>query len=118
MKMTGTYRPNDGHLYLAELEKSGKDVRVFTQNIDGLHLKAGSRHVYELHGSIQTAACPKCGRATVLTTFFKKKCQGAIASMARESMRIYIKTDVVLFGDAVQHFDTLLKSSTNPTCFW
>ncbi|TWN32398.1 NAD-dependent protein deacetylase [Bacillus licheniformis] len=61
MKMTGTYRPNDGHLYLAELEKSGKDVRVFTQNIDGLHLKAGSRHVYELHGSIQTAACPKCG---------------------------------------------------------
>nr|WGD64666.1 Sir2 family NAD-dependent protein deacetylase [Bacillus subtilis] len=61
MKMSGSFEPNEGHLLLAELEKQGKQVDIFTQNIDGLHKKAGSRHVYELHGSIQTAACPACG---------------------------------------------------------
>ena len=60
MKMSGEYEPNSGHTFLASLEKQGKLVEIFTQNIDGLHKKAGSQHVYELHGSIQTATCPSC----------------------------------------------------------
>ncbi|MPQ25383.1 NAD-dependent protein deacylase [Bacillus paralicheniformis] len=110
MKMTGTYQPNDGHLYLAELEKSGKDVKVFTQNIDGLHLKAGSRHVYELHGSIQTAACPKCGARYGLDHILQEEVPRChrVNGKGRECGFI-LKTDVVLFGDAVQHFDTLFE---------
>jgi len=54
--------PNAAHLKLAELEKSGKLKAVITQNIDGLHQKAGSRTVLELHGSTLRNYCMKCGR--------------------------------------------------------
>ena len=54
--------PNAAHLFLAELERAGKLTAVVTQNIDGLHQKAGSRKVYELHGSIHRNYCRKCGR--------------------------------------------------------
>lgn len=55
-------KPNSGHLALEELEsRLGKRVDVATQNIDGLHQKAGSRHVYEVHGTMNTLSCPKCG---------------------------------------------------------
>lgn len=55
-------RPNAAHLYLAELEKIGKLKAVITQNIDGLHQKAGSNKVYELHGSTLRNYCVKCGK--------------------------------------------------------
>jgi len=51
--------PNSGHLAIAELEKH-KQVSVLTQNIDGLHQRAGSSQVYELHGSIITIKCTVC----------------------------------------------------------
>lgn len=54
--------PNAGHLFLKELEDAGKDVHVITQNIDGLHQKAGSSKVYELHGSVRRNYCTKCGQ--------------------------------------------------------
>lgn len=54
--------PNITHLKLAELEKSGKLKAVVTQNIDGLHQKAGSKAVYELHGSTLRNFCMNCGR--------------------------------------------------------
>ena len=50
------------HQVLANLEKSGKDIRVLTQNVDGLHQKAGHRYVLELHGNGRTWFCMKCGR--------------------------------------------------------
>ena len=55
-------QPNPAHLALAELESQGKLSAVITQNIDGLHQKAGSRHVLELHGSIYRNYCMKCGK--------------------------------------------------------
>ncbi|MCI8592069.1 MAG: NAD-dependent protein deacylase [Lachnospiraceae bacterium] len=54
--------PNSAHKKLAELERAGKLRAVVTQNIDGLHQKAGSREVYELHGSVLRNYCTKCGR--------------------------------------------------------
>ena len=54
--------PNAAHRFLAELEKSGRLTAVVTQNIDGLHQKAGSRKVYELHGSIHRNYCRRCGK--------------------------------------------------------
>ena len=54
--------PNAAHKYFADLEKKGKNVIVVTQNIDGLHQKAGSSIVYELHGTIHQNFCQGCGR--------------------------------------------------------
>jgi len=56
------YEPNTTHYKLAELEKQGKLSAVVTQNIDGLHQKAGSKKVYELHGSVLRNYCTKCGK--------------------------------------------------------
>ena len=55
-------QPNAAHCRLAELEAEGKLRAVITQNIDGLHQKAGSRCVIELHGSVHRAYCAKCGK--------------------------------------------------------
>ncbi|MBQ8312801.1 MAG: NAD-dependent protein deacylase [Clostridia bacterium] len=55
-------QPNAAHLKLAELEAAGKLTAVITQNIDGLHQKAGSRNVLELHGSIWRNYCQACGK--------------------------------------------------------
>ncbi|MEG1559680.1 MAG: NAD-dependent protein deacylase [Clostridia bacterium] len=55
--------PNAAHIALSKLEKTGKLTAVITQNIDGLHQKAGSECVFELHGSIYRNYCMKCKRA-------------------------------------------------------
>ena len=55
-------RPNAAHLKLAELEAAGKLKAVITQNIDGLHQAAGSKRVYELHGSVLRNYCESCGK--------------------------------------------------------
>ncbi|MBQ0040211.1 MAG: NAD-dependent protein deacylase [Treponema sp.] len=54
-------KPNKAHLKLAEMEKAGKLIGVVTQNIDGLHQAAGSKKVWELHGSVLRNYCMKCG---------------------------------------------------------
>ena len=54
--------PNRAHKVLAQLEQQGKLTAVVTQNIDGLHQKAGSKQVYELHGSVHRNYCRKCGK--------------------------------------------------------
>lgn len=54
--------PNRAHKKLAELEQAGKNITVVTQNIDGLHQKAGSKNVLELHGSVYRNRCMRCGQ--------------------------------------------------------
>ncbi|WP_277631136.1 NAD-dependent protein deacylase [Atopococcus tabaci] len=54
--------PNAAHRYLAQLEQAGKDVRIITQNVDGLHQTAGSRYVLELHGTDRYWYCMECER--------------------------------------------------------
>ncbi len=55
-------KPNPAHMKLADMENAGKLTAVVTQNIDGLHQAAGSRNVFELHGSIHRNYCMKCGK--------------------------------------------------------
>ena len=55
-------RPNTGHLVLAELEASGQVNGVITQNVDGLHLRAGSQKVVDLHGTMDKVRCLTCGQ--------------------------------------------------------
>ena len=54
-------KPNDGHLALADLEERGWIRAIVTQNVDGLHQRAGSREVVEVHGSLREAECIQCG---------------------------------------------------------
>ena len=55
-------KPNAAHIKLAELEQQGKLKAVITQNIDGLHQAAGSKNVFELHGSVHRNSCMRCGK--------------------------------------------------------
>ena len=81
-------KPNPAHLKLAELEKAGKLKAVITQNIDGLHQKAGSKNVLELHGSIHRNYCEFCKREYDLDFILKSdgvprcECGGIISQMS------------------------------------
>lgn len=88
-------KPNAAHLKLAQWEEQGKLRAVITQNIDGLHQMAGSRRVYELHGSIHRNRCKKCGKfyglETILSTQGVPRCEcGGM-----------IKPEVVLYEEAL-----------------
>lgn len=90
-------KPNKAHLKLAEWEKSGKLKAVITQNIDGLHQAAGSKKVYELHGSVLRNYCTKCGKffsaQYILESDGVPKCEcGGI-----------IKPDVVLYEEGLDN---------------
>lgn len=64
-------KPNKAHYFLAELEKRGKLKAIITQNIDGLHQKAGSKNVLELHGSIYKNYCVNCNKTYDLNYIIK-----------------------------------------------
>ena len=86
-------KPNAGHVTIAELEKYRK-VSVLTQNIDGLHQRAGSKNVYELHGSIITIKCTACDFKDKITNSFS-----ALPPMCRCGNML--RPDVVWFGEAL-----------------
>lgn len=92
-----TAKPNAAHLKLAELEKAGKLKAVITQNIDGLHQQAGSKRVYELHGSVHRNTCQQCGKHYSLQEMLQWKGKG----VPRCSCGGVIKPDVVLYGEAL-----------------
>ena len=88
--------PNAAHRKLAELEAAGKLTAVVTQNIDGLHQKAGSRNVYELHGSIHRNYCMKCGK------FFDAQYIKAAPGTPRcDACGGLVKPDVVLYEEGL-----------------
>ena len=85
--------PNPAHKKLAELEAAGKVKAVVTQNIDGLHQKAGSKTVYELHGSVHRNHCEKCSR------FFDAQFIKDTPGVPRCPCGGRIKPDVVLYEE-------------------
>jgi NAD-dependent SIR2 family protein deacetylase len=107
LKMLGNYEPNSGHLFIKDLEDRGKEVTVLTQNIDGLHQKAGSKHVLELHGTLRTAHCPKCNRVFNLEYTLTEDVPRC------EQDGFILDTDVVLFGDAIKHFEEAIDAVEN-----
>jgi NAD-dependent deacetylase len=93
-------KPNLAHLGLANLENMGIIKSVITQNIDGLHHKAGSINVLELHGSAQSATCPSCGRKHNRDYFHTTITLGEDFPRCLNCNSI-IKPDVVLFGESL-----------------
>lgn len=116
-------KPNKAHLKLAELEKSGKLTAVVTQNIDGLHQLAGSKTVYELHGSVHRNYCMTCHKE--YDTEFMLKTNG----IPKCSCGGIIKPDVVLYEEgldnntvsgalsAISNCDTLIIAGTSLTVY-
>jgi len=113
-------KPNSGHLALAKLEEMGKLKAIVTQNIDGLHQMAGSKNVFELHGSVHRNYCIKCHEFYDVDFILESngtptctKCGGAV------------KPDVVLYEeglddsiirgavDAISKADTLIIGGTS-----
>lgn len=117
-------KPNAAHKKLAEWEQQGKLKAVVTQNIDGLHQAAGSRVVYELHGSVHRNYCQKCGAfydaGSILESTGIPRC---------EKCGGLIKPDVVLYEEgldqatmqgavrAISHADVLIIGGTSLTVY-
>ena len=98
--------PNAGHIALAKLEEMGKLKAVITQNIDGLHQLAGSKNVYELHGSVHRNNCTKCHTFFDLDFIINSKdvplcphCGGIV------------KPDVILYEEALE--DEVVNGAVN-----
>lgn len=116
-------KPNKAHLKLAELERAGKLTAVVTQNIDGLHQAAGSKKVYELHGSVLRNYCMKCGKFH--SADYIKNSNG----VPKCECGGVIKPDVVLYEEglddstvsgalsAIQSADTLIIAGTSLTVY-
>lgn len=93
-------RPNAAHLALARLEKDGRLAGVVTQNVDGLHLAAGSRNVCELHGCARRVACLGCRAVYPMEETMKRVEEGENPPLCEECGGI-LKPDAVFFGEAL-----------------
>ena len=112
-------QPNAAHLRLAQWEREGRLSAVVTQNIDGLHQKAGSQKVYELHGSVLRNHCMRCGR------FYDLQYMMRSSGVPRCDCGGIIKPDVVLYEEgldertirgavtAISHADLLIIGGTS-----
>lgn len=88
-------KPNSAHIKLAQLEKEGKLKAVITQNIDGLHQKAGSKNVLELHGSVHRNYCMGCGK------FYDVNFIVSSGGIPKCSCGGIVKPDVVLYEESL-----------------
>lgn len=116
-------QPNAAHLKLVELERAGKLTAVITQNIDGLHQKAGSQNVLELHGSVWRNHCLACGK------FYGPEFIQASDGVPLCSCGGGVKPDVVLYEEgldddvlsqSIHHLrqaDTLIVAGTSLTVY-
>lgn len=104
---------NPAHLALGEM-----GLPIITQNIDGLHHKAGNNEILEIHGSLRTVICPACHRqmpakwfADRFTKVLASGDDRAVEAAMRCECGAMWDTDVVLYGDAVRHLDRAVKLS-------
>ncbi len=117
------FEPNITHRKLAQWEADGKLAAVVTQNIDGLHQKAGSKNVYELHGSVLRNTCTRCGKSH--TAEFIRDYPG----VPKCACGGIVKPDVVLYEEqldenvleqsiqAIQSADLLIVAGTSLTVY-
>ena len=118
-------KPNRAHTKLAELEAAGKLDAVVTQNIDGLHQIAGSKNVFELHGSVHRNVCQRCGKTYDTKWIMAREHEDAQGVPICPLCRGEIKPDVVLYEeplddnvvngavDAIAHADMLIIGGTS-----
>jgi NAD-dependent deacetylase len=99
LEMLAQAAPNPAHLALARLERAGRLRSVITQNVDGLHQRAGSRHVIELHGNLREAACLRCRRVFPIARI--REALDADTLPQCDACGGMLKPNVVLFEEAL-----------------
>lgn len=117
--------PNITHKYLAEMERNGRDITIVTQNIDGLHQKAGSKKVLEIHGTIYKNYCTSCHKKFPSDIIFTNTDP---VPMCPECKRGMIRPDVTMYGeqlppafdeayDAIRQADMVIIAGTSLTVY-
>lgn len=101
-------QPNAAHLAIAKLEAEGKVAGVITQNIDGLHQAAGSKKVFEIHGTNLEIICLSCENTTHYEATYKKLIQGTEIPLCEKCGGL-LKTNTISFGQEL-NADTLQRS--------
>ncbi len=121
---TRKIKPNAAHYYLAALEKQGKLLGIVTQNIDGLHQKAGSKKVFEIHGSALRNYCIQCGKTYPPDAIFDSKEQVphcACGGVIRPDITLYEEMlpeeAVEKAVQAISQADLLLIAGTSLTVY-
>ncbi|MCR4690141.1 MAG: NAD-dependent protein deacylase, partial [Lachnospiraceae bacterium] len=121
---TRNIEPNNAHKYLAKLEEAGKLIGVVTQNIDGLHQKAGSKKVFEIHGSALRNYCSSCGKTYPTDYIFESeepipRCQ--CGGIIRPDITLYEEglpeDDVAGAVSALRSADMLIIGGTSLTVY-
>jgi NAD-dependent deacetylase len=107
--------PNDGHYKLAELEKKGYLKGLVTQNIDGLHVKAGSKKVWEVHGHLRTGYCTGCRKKYPFEELVQQVELKRIPPVCHNCFSM-LRPDVVLFGDPMPSFFFELQHKMQYEC--
>lgn len=97
------FEPNVTHRVLARLEQEGHLAAVVTQNIDGLHQAAGSRNVFELHGSVHRNVCRRCGAVYSAEWILDRSHDDAEGVPHCPECGGLIKPDVVLYGESLDN---------------
>lgn len=114
-------KPNKAHLALAQLEKSGTDTRILTQNIDGLHQAAGSNpdNVLELHGTMFSVRCTGCGDTSTMKEALERVKAGEQDPGCRACGGI-LKAGTIMFGENLDPwtFEWATRTSMVCTHFW
>ena len=95
--------PTFTHKFFAELERQGEVKGIITQNIDGLHQRAGSKNVLELHGSFERSYCLQCGKEYDFNTMKEKIFKEKVPHC--DECGGLIKPDIVFFGEQVKDFE-------------
>lgn len=103
--------PNRAHKKLAELEQAGTCAAVVTQNIDGLHQKAGSKNVFELHGSVLRNFCMKCGAAFSVEELLTLRAKATDGVPRCPACGGVVKPDVVLYEEPLD--EATLEGAVN-----
>jgi NAD-dependent deacetylase len=91
-------QPNPAHIALAEFERAGYQNIIITQNIDGLHQKAGSKQVVEMHGTLRTLSCTQCYKQFPSEEYLKPFIESGAIPLCVNCNGI-LKPDVILFGE-------------------
>jgi len=122
--------PNPGHTALAELERHlGDNFLLVTQNIDGLHLQAGSKRVLEMHGSVRNSFCNKCGHTISTSEVLEKRTEYKDFNKSERITKKdrfwfkctecsgFFRPDIVWFGEMPYHLDEIMEKLQQCTFF-
>ncbi len=118
VQQIGSAQPNPAHLALARLEQARRLKAVITQNIDGLHQRAGSQEVIEVHGSMSTLKCPRCGAAYSTELYYQSFVKDNILPRCAKC-QTFLKPDITLFEEMLpaEAWENALEHSQAADCY-